>query len=221
MTNPTGNTNKKRSAIKIQGKTSVMTTLEDLFGPLTDEELIADLSTRKSLRDYALKGMEGFGPEKSHHQAILYYLETKRPNLLQRMNEEGRELAQGWPNNFRQINAALRAGGWWSNGLLKRFRDELRVRMKGLPVTAWVETIWTVAPDIVEDSGVKRVPSKAEVVIYQNLHLPSAIHHGFVALPRRDGSRGPLAKRPTSKNLAPEIRKALRHRLKAHFEQTT
>lgn len=199
-----------------------------MFGPLTDEELIADLSTRKSLREYAKIGFDYLGPEyalkdtanNNPSAPILYYLQAQRPALLARLEAEGKDMAQNWPGNYRHIMATTRKGGWWAKALVKHFRAALRARMHGLPVTAWVETIWTVVPEIIETTGVKRVPSMAEALLYQYLHLPSAIHYGFTDLPRHPGTRGPQPKRPNSPNLAPEIRKALRRRLKTYFEQT-
>lgn len=221
MTGTTRHADKKRgpNSVKTQGKSSVMTTLEGRFGALTDDELIADLSIDKSLRDTAKNSMDYFGPERGHHQALIYYLSAKRPQLLERLEGEAKELARNWPKNFKTLNASIRMGGWWANALLKQFRNDLRERMHGLPVNAWVEAIWEIVPDFIETHGIKRVPSEAEAEIYRLIHLPSSIHYDWVEMPRRKGSRGPLARRNIGANLAPEIRKALRHRLKVFFEQ--
>jgi hypothetical protein len=188
-----------------------------LYGGLSDDELIVELSTESSLRRHAANVIDPIAQTNAYHQAMLYYLKTRRPGILKELSERADEISQAWPGNWRELQRAVMTGGWWATSLTRQFRENLREVHRGKGAKEWVDLIWPAALEILEKHEAARVASALEMVVTQELMLPSAIYKDWKIVRTSANSRGPARKVPVGGNLWLKIRQMLRHRLIEHY----
>lgn len=162
-----------------------------LYDGLNDDQLIEALSSAHSLRRLA-KDSLGRGREQlsaGYHGAFLYYLRTRRPAILKRLDDEARDLVEGWPHNYSRLGV-LNIRHWWNTALKERFRRILRDSMliggNGTPASpwiykpakAWVDALWPTFLEIHRTEKENIPPTMADVdrITGLMLHLPTAIY---------------------------------------------
>ncbi len=162
--------------------------LKAYFEGLSDDEIVQELSayptvrqwTRATLKAVAtlevLHAQDRNPPKKDtdHHQAVLYYLKTHRPDLLLKADREAEELAAKWPHNYRDLEV-FQARGWWWNAIRRRLSASLRERYPNISPKGWVNLIWPVCLKIMsEDATLEGLRIQdAEYMLISRVFIPT------------------------------------------------